>query len=91
MTDKSDILLSLKHAARCLGVSKITIRRWTDLGILRCVRIGARRDREFRLEGLDEMREQKDRGTSDARGLPLPGNEISIVTAVIWSIGLQTS
>jgi excisionase family DNA binding protein len=47
-------LLTLEDAARLLGVSKITLRRWTRSGSLGCVRVGQRGDRRFRREDLEE-------------------------------------
>ena len=46
-------LLTLDEAAAYLGVAKITLRRWTTSGQLRCVRVGSRRDRRFRKSDLD--------------------------------------
>ncbi|MBU1984811.1 helix-turn-helix domain-containing protein [bacterium] len=46
-------LLSIDEAAEWLGVAKVTIRRWTNTGILRCVRMCDRGDRRFRVEDLD--------------------------------------
>lgn len=40
-------LLTIEEAARFLNVSKTSLRRWTKLGTLPCVRVGARRERRF--------------------------------------------
>ncbi len=48
-------LLSIDEAARYLNVSKDSLRRWTRLGTLACLRVGARRERRFRREDLDRM------------------------------------
>lgn len=48
-------LLTIDEAARYLGLSKTTLRRWTRLGTLPCVRIGARRERRFRRGDLDRV------------------------------------
>jgi excisionase family DNA binding protein len=48
-------LLTLEEAARHLNVSKVSLRRWTNEGRLPCLRIGARRERRFRLEDLDRF------------------------------------
>jgi len=45
--------MTLDEAAVYLGVAKISLRRWTRDGQLRCVRIGKRGDRRFRREDLD--------------------------------------
>ncbi len=47
-------LMTLDEAAAYLGVAKITLRRWTTSGQLRCVRVGQRRDRRFRRSDLAE-------------------------------------
>lgn len=48
-------LLTIDEAARYLSVSKTSLRRWTGLGTLPCVRVGARRERRFRREDLDRI------------------------------------
>ncbi|MFQ5346503.1 MAG: MEDS domain-containing protein [Rhodothalassiaceae bacterium] len=45
-------LLNIKQAARILNASEVSLRRWTDAGLLPCVRVGARRERRFRREDL---------------------------------------
>ncbi|PTL35784.1 hypothetical protein CLG94_08490 [Candidatus Methylomirabilis limnetica] len=40
-------LLNTKEAAKFLGVSEASVRRWTDAGTLPCQRIGGRRERRF--------------------------------------------
>jgi len=47
-------LLTLTEASAVLGVSKITLRRWTKSGAIRCVRIGRRKDRRFRPADIEE-------------------------------------
>jgi excisionase family DNA binding protein len=54
MTTFNEGLLTLEEAARLLGVSKITLRRWTRAGSLGCVRVGERGDRRFRREDLED-------------------------------------
>ncbi|MEX2479325.1 MAG: MEDS domain-containing protein [Gammaproteobacteria bacterium] len=41
-------LLTIKQAARFLHVSEVSLRRWTDSGVLPCLRVGGRRERRFR-------------------------------------------
>ena len=48
-------LLTLTEASAVLGVSKITLRRWTKSGAIRCVRIGRRKDRRFRPADIEEF------------------------------------
>jgi len=54
MESGNEGLLTLAEAARFLGVSKISLRRWTRNNTLLCVRVGQRKDRRFRLEDLEE-------------------------------------
>lgn len=49
-----DQLLNVREAARLLKVSQMTIRRWTNAGLLPCYRIGPKRERRFRLRDLEE-------------------------------------
>ncbi len=49
-----DSLLTVKQAAEFLQVSEMTIRRWSNAGLLPCYRIGRRRHRRFRLQDLQD-------------------------------------
>ncbi len=57
MTDVND-LLDIGEAARFLSVSETSLRRWTNAGALRCLRVGRRRERRFRREDLLGFMEQ---------------------------------
>jgi excisionase family DNA binding protein len=46
-------LLTIEEAAQFLNVSKTSLRRWTKLGTLPCVRVGARRERRFLQDDLE--------------------------------------
>lgn len=46
-------LMTLDEAAEYLSVAKVSLRRWTTQGLLKCVRIGTRGDRRFRKSDLD--------------------------------------
>jgi len=46
-------LMELDEAARLLCASKISLRRWTRIGVLECERVGDRFDRRFRLYQLE--------------------------------------
>src|SRR5262245_9269673 len=55
-------LLTLEEAAQYLGVSKTSLRRWTNDGQLACHRIGVRGERRFERDMLDAFRDgRKDR------------------------------
>lgn len=45
-------LLNIKEAAEFLNVSEMTVRRWTNQGLLNCYRVGQRRARRFRSQDL---------------------------------------
>jgi len=47
-----DKLLNVKEAAALLNVSQMTIRRWTNAGLLRCFRIGKKLERRFSPQDL---------------------------------------
>lgn len=50
-------LLTIEEAARYLGVSKTSLRRWTNDGRLSCVRVGPRGERRFRTDDLQRVLE----------------------------------
>ncbi len=52
-------LLNIKQAARLMNVSEISLRRWTDRGMLPCLRLGARRERRFREADLRAFMHQQ--------------------------------
>jgi excisionase family DNA binding protein len=51
MSDPNE-LLDINQAATLLNVSETSLRRWTNSGRLRCLRVGQRRERRFRREDL---------------------------------------
>jgi excisionase family DNA binding protein len=51
-------LLDIGEAARFLNVSETSLRRWTNAGVLPCLRIGLRRERRFRRADLLGFMEQ---------------------------------
>ena len=58
-------LLTLDEAASFLGVSKVSLRRWTNDGLLACHRIGPQGRRRFDLEQLKKFAAQNDVRTAD--------------------------
>src|SRR5262245_19903245 len=63
-TSKSEKLLTLDQAASFLGVSKISLRRWTNGGLLACQRVGPQGRRRFELE---QLRKFAERGSGASR------------------------
>ena len=47
-----DSVLTVREVARFLNIHTNTVRRWSDLGILKGYRIGPRGDRRFRQEDV---------------------------------------
>lgn len=56
---KETKLISLREAARILGVNPQTLRRWDDTNKLKAVRVGSRSDRKYKAEDVIKMLEQK--------------------------------
>ena len=56
--EKMTKLLTLDEAASFLGASKVSLRRWTNDGLLECHRIGPQGRRRFDLEQLKKFAEQ---------------------------------
>lgn len=52
-------LISLREAARILGVNPQTLRRWDKANKLKAVRVGSRNDRKYKAEDVIKMLEQK--------------------------------
>jgi len=57
-------LLDIAQAAALLHVSQASLRRWTNRGLLRCFRIGGRRERRFRRADLMAFVEGQSTATS---------------------------
>lgn len=66
-------LLTIREAAALLNVSMVSLRRWTDAGILPCVRVGARRERRFRREDLLALPDSRRDKRLAARTVPSGG------------------
>jgi excisionase family DNA binding protein len=52
-------LLNVKQAAELLNVSEMTVRRWTNAGLLACFRIGRKRERRFYPSDIQQFIEGK--------------------------------
>ena len=55
----SSPLMDIHEAARFLRVSEVSVRRYTNSGVLACLRVGGRRERRFRREDLDAFLGEK--------------------------------
>lgn len=69
-------MLTLEEAARYLGVSKTSLRRWTKDGQLQCHRIGARAERRFDQKMLDQFLLRRSIGIAPAAAEPLPADQL---------------
>ena len=49
-----DGLITLREAARLLGLHPETVRRWSDSGVIPVYRLGERRDRRFKVSEIQE-------------------------------------
>ena len=84
MTDVHDFL-DIGEAAEFLSVSETSLRRWTNTGALRCLRVGRRRERRFhRADLLAFMEDQPSRSpltasraAADATSRPLDDSTTS--------------
>jgi excisionase family DNA binding protein len=72
MSDAND-LLDIGEAAQFLNVSETSLRRWTNAGVLPCLRVGRRRERRFRRADLLAFMENQPSRSSrtDARAAPV--------------------
>ena len=52
-------LLSIKQASELLGVNRDTLRNWEDAGKITPLRVGARKDRKYRMEDLEKFIDSK--------------------------------
>ena len=52
---KMNGMLTVREVARMLNVHVNTVRRWTNLGILKSFRVGLRGDRRFLKEDVDKF------------------------------------
>jgi transcriptional repressor of dcmA and dcmR len=66
-------LLDIREAAQFLGVSETSLRRWTNAGVLPCLRIGRRRERRFRRTDLLAFLESQPRHPTRTDGHQAPG------------------
>lgn len=69
-TESGEGLLTISEAAALLKVSMVSLRRWTDAGILDCIRVGARGERRFRRRDLLALPGKRRPGGSGLRPAP---------------------
>jgi transcriptional repressor of dcmA and dcmR len=72
-----EALLDINGAARFLGVSASSLRRWTNSGRLACLRVGGRRERRFRVADLVAFLQEQPAQSHEA-ALPPAADYVSI-------------
>jgi len=65
----TDNMLTVREVSQILHVHSNTLRRWSDLGIIKAYRIGPRGDRRFRQEDIDLLL------LEETKGFPVNVNE----------------
>lgn len=72
-------LINVKEAAGLLHVAEMTIRRWTNSGLLSCYRVGGKRERRFRIQDLQDFLHQRSGLAISSQGLvPLGTRDIML-------------
>jgi len=69
-------LLNIKEAAALLKVSEASLRRWTNAGLLACLRLGAKRERRFRREDLLSFLESREAPAARTAATARPPAEV---------------
>ena len=78
MTERDD-LLDIAEAAAFLNVSETSLRRWTNSGALRHLRVGRRRERRFRRADLLAFMEHGSEGATAERTHELPESRQHVI------------
>ena len=65
----TDNMLTVREVSQILHVHSNTLRRWSDLGLIKAYRIGPRGDRRFKLEDITLML------LEESKGIPTNVNE----------------
>lgn len=67
-----DPMLTTSEVARLLNVHINTVRRWSNQGVLKTYRIGARGDRRFHREDIVNFLSEKSKIANLAAGMEIP-------------------
>ncbi len=65
----TDNMLTVREVSQILHVHSNTLRRWSDMGLIKVYRIGPRGDRRFKLEDITIMLME------ESKGIPTNVNE----------------
>jgi excisionase family DNA binding protein len=71
LLNKVGRLITVKEVARLLHVHPNTVRRWSDKGIIRTIRINHRGDRRYRVKDIHLLIEQLQNHNFDYRKIEL--------------------
>jgi excisionase family DNA binding protein len=66
---RSGGLLTVRDVAFLLHVHANTVRRWSDIGVLKSYRISSRGDRRFKREDIDQFLVSLSRGCEEAEAV----------------------
>ena len=81
MTGMSADYVGTREAARLLGVSEASVRRWSDSGLLQSHRVGRRNERRFERSAVLRLKSAGRRDASQSAGsVFLEGREIPVHT-----------
>jgi len=58
----ADNMLTVREVSQILHVHSNTLRRWSDLGIIKAYRIGPRGDRRFKQEDINLLLTEESKG-----------------------------
>jgi excisionase family DNA binding protein len=83
----SEDLLDIKQAAGFLGVSETSLRRWTNLGRLACLRVGGKRERRFRRADLLAFMEAQPVTDPPPRSQPSDPRQHSVIAGIPVTFG----
>jgi DNA (cytosine-5)-methyltransferase 1 len=85
--DLKDSIVGVAEAAKILGVSGDTVRRWHKKGLVNAV-IAANGERQFRLSDLSKLLQQKNSSSSNWKVLTAPKTRVSTIELFCGAGGL---
>ena len=62
--NQKESMLTVREVSQILHVHSNTLRRWSDLGIIKAYRIGPRGDRRFKQEDISHLLMEESKGFS---------------------------
>ena len=74
--DLTNSMLTVREVSQILHVHSNTLRRWSDLGIIKAYRIGPRGDRRFKQEDISLLLLEESKGISTNVNESMPIDKI---------------